>query len=203
MKQLPEPDGRDVGAWGRLTCTQTSAKVHSYPYACFLLRKFRHTLLKKTPYKLKNVYESSLHGVGSTLELFCNRDGSLSVWGHVRGIHSAILRSLFHPNSTSHMGSRPQLQTSGMWACNSYVSQRTGIKHTHTHKYLQWMLFDIGLFMRSLILNWNSSLNGSILRDLGWNYCGFSRDHDSVFVSRWRIEYPRFSSRFRWGLNPW
>lgn len=35
------------------------------------------------------------------------------------------------PSSTSHMGSRPQ--TSGMWACNSHVSQRSGIKHTLTH----------------------------------------------------------------------
>lgn len=36
VKQLPEPDGRDVGAWGRLTCTQTSAKVPSYRSKCFL-----------------------------------------------------------------------------------------------------------------------------------------------------------------------
>lgn len=49
-------------------------------------------------------------------------------------------------------GSHPQLQSSGMQACNSHVAHRTGLKHTYAntpHVFTMHAEFDIELFMQS------------------------------------------------------
>lgn len=178
MKQLSKPDGRDVGAWGRLT--QTSAKEQSDPRMLSSVSKVIHTHCWR---KRKLTTEC----VWVQLAQCWEPAGAVppwrqSVWGHVRGIYPAILRSLSPSKFNKSYGKSPTASdfrnVSLQFTC---ITQIWNQAHTHANtSVLQCMLFDIGIFRQCLM---NSSLNGSILRDLGWNYCGFSRDQPCVCLS--------------------